>query len=390
MASDDHFQLDYQLRTLSNCIEGPERPIAFLIGAGCPCSVMKGGEPLIQDIAGLSKAFAKHAKTWEKPYDDVFNTIWNDLDSTAPNIEQFLTTVRLRNQVAKSSKKPSIPSKSLTKLDELACAFVRGAMAVRLSEVGTSDTGYHELARWINAIDREHPVQLFTTNYDLLLEQALETTRLPYFDGFVGADEAFFDPFAIDEEEPRLPKRWVRLWKLHGSINWWLDPEPGGARVFRSALEHPFPNMIYPSHLKYDQARQMPFLIMFERLRKHLQKRSSILICIGFSFFDEHIWAAIAQALSASPQATLFALQFKKLAESEDATRLAKLCHNVTVVCPDGVVTGGTSHAWLAPADKLTFPGLTNVGNFAEFGTFLGLASGSSTVKSATVDGSGV
>ena len=36
-----------------------------------------------------------------------------------------------------------------------------------------------------------------TTNYDLLFEQALERTRIPFFDGFSGASEAFFDPSSL-------------------------------------------------------------------------------------------------------------------------------------------------------------------------------------------------
>ena len=41
-------------------------------------------------------------------------------------------------------------------------------------EIPDGDNSYRRLARWVNSIDRAVPVEVFTTNYDLLLEQALE------------------------------------------------------------------------------------------------------------------------------------------------------------------------------------------------------------------------
>ncbi len=61
-------------------------------------------------------------------------------------------------------------------------------------------------------------MEIFTTNYDLLFEQALERTRVPFFDGFSGASEPFFDPSSVASND--LPARWTRLWKLHGSLGW--------------------------------------------------------------------------------------------------------------------------------------------------------------------------
>ena len=47
-------------------------------------------------------------------------------------------------------------------------------------------SAYHELVTWISGTQRPHPVEIFTTNYDLLLEEAFETAKVPYFDGFTG------------------------------------------------------------------------------------------------------------------------------------------------------------------------------------------------------------
>jgi hypothetical protein len=82
-------------------------------------------------------------------------------------------------------------------------------------------TPFDQLVRWVRSVSRSFPIEFFTTNYDLLIEQALERWRVPYFDGFIGARDAFLDQRAIDDDI--LPTRWAGVWKLHGSINRELD-----------------------------------------------------------------------------------------------------------------------------------------------------------------------
>jgi len=42
-------------------------------------------------------------------------------------------------------------------------------------------------ARWLVKTSRQNPVEIFTVNYDVLIEHAMEAERIPIFDGFVGA-----------------------------------------------------------------------------------------------------------------------------------------------------------------------------------------------------------
>ena len=99
--------------------------------------------------------------------------------------------------------------------------------------------------------DVNTPVEFFTTNYDLLLEQALEDCRVAYFDGFTGVRRPFFDIRAMEED--RLPSRWARVWKLHGSLNWYHHPNRGVLRGTQS--ENELQRVIHPSHLKYEESR---------------------------------------------------------------------------------------------------------------------------------------
>ena len=93
-----------------------------------------------------------------------------------------------------------------------------------------------------------------------------------YFDGFIGARKAFFDLGAVEDED-LLPPRWTRLWKIHGSLNWRLENETDVVRTDEKTDKQSY--LIYPSHLKYDQSRKMPYLAMLDRLKAFLLAPSS-------------------------------------------------------------------------------------------------------------------
>jgi hypothetical protein len=257
----------------------------------------------------------------------------------------------------------------------------------------TQDTPYHHLARWISALDRRHPAEVFTTNYDLLMEQAFEECRVPYFDGFIGARRAFFDPTSIEQDEQdgnRLPRRWARLWKLHGSINWWQDAET--SIVERLSEGKGAQLLIHPSHLKYQQSRRMPYLAMMDRLRAFLGSGQVVLVTCGYSFGDQHINDLILQGLGANPSAICFGLFFGDVARlPEDIRHCAKDHSNLALLAADGAIFGASDREWhcsekpdehlhglavqtgdlgartTAPADRCKWL----LGDFAAFGRFL-------------------
>ena len=43
---------------------------------------------------------------------------------------------------------------------------------------------HRKFARWLLRSARKVPVEIFTVNYDVLIEHALELERVPVFDGF--------------------------------------------------------------------------------------------------------------------------------------------------------------------------------------------------------------
>jgi hypothetical protein len=315
--------------------------IAFLLGAGCPLAIRENGEPLIRDIAGLTE-LVKESLTKESETKDVANGLWSRVEGcgiSKPTIEDLLSHARTLLSICGDSGIDGFSKKELEAFDQATCATVRKAASKSLPPEGTP---YHTLASWIQSIYREHAVEIFTTNYDELMEQALENRGVPYFDGFVGAASAFLDLDSMVDDD--LPARWARLWKMHGSINWWLTKKEQ-VRRSRDKIEGE-QLLIYPSHLKYDQSRQMPYLAMLDRLRVFLRSHQSVVVTCGYSFVDEHINAYLAQGLAGNPNASCLALIFGDLSSVPDAIKLAKRHANLTVMAADGGVIGTVERPW--------------------------------------------
>jgi hypothetical protein len=196
---------------------------------------------------------------------------------------------------------------------------------------------------WIDATVRARPVEVFTTNYDLLMEEAFEDCRVPYFDGFAGSRRPFFDIRAMEED--LLPDRWARLWKLHGSINWYQDTTRG---VLRGAAndETCLRRVIHPSHLKYEESRRLPYLAMIDRLRAFLKQPSSALFLCGYSFRDDHINEVIMQGLQGTQTAIAFALLFSSLGGYPKAKKLALQRSNLSLLARDGAIVCGAEGGW--------------------------------------------
>tara|TARA_R110001592_G_scaffold89644_5_gene263515 strand:- start:4445 stop:5617 length:1173 start_codon:yes stop_codon:yes gene_type:complete len=311
------------------------KKIAILIGAGAPYSInvkAEGFEPLIPNIQGLMAIVKK-----ELSADDlgVFEAIENSLSDK--NLEKILSKSRALAEVVGKAEIYGYDEVKYLSLSQNICNTIRDVVQ---KDLPLGQNPYSEMVSWINGISRKYGVEIFTTNYDLLFEQALERSRTPYFDGFSGAHNAFFDPSSISKND--LPPRWARLWKLHGSIGWELTENQEVIRVPRSVNA----SMVYPSHVKYDQTQAAPFSSLFERLKNFLLEPDTLVISTGFSFADAHISSKIIESLSANPSSSLLAFQYNTLAQESAVKDLALKCPNISAYCRDGAVINAVEAKW--------------------------------------------
>ncbi len=178
---------------------------------------------------------------------------------------------------------------------------------------------------------------LFTLNYDTLLEQGADAEGAVLVDGFVGNLQKVFRPesfnldfyFPAQTTEGRVHRfdRALHLYKLHGSLTWrkagigWENPY-GLYSTFSKQHFDEDNVMIYPTPMKYGQTLGLPYSELFRRFGNAVVQPQSILFVIGYGFGDEHVNAIIRQAL-AIPSFTLvvidpepksdFVKQLKKL-----------------------------------------------------------------------------
>jgi hypothetical protein len=334
-----------QISYLRQCLSSNKKPLGLFLGAGCPMAIRvgeDGREPLIPDIAGITKQVQQDLQAAPDcaPLLQSINGHFQKDGRSNYTIEDILTHVRSLLAVAGRDTVRGLTAANLDLLDTRICDTIHSAVH---KELPGPSTPYHQVAAWAHAIPRAYPVEVFTTNYDLLLEQAFEDVRVPYFDGFAGVRRPFFDLRAMEEDQ--IPSRWARLWKLHGSINWY---QVEGKGVFRGTPLDGIKakRVIHPSHLKYQDSRRMPYLAMLDRLRAFLKNPAATLVLSGYSFRDEHINEVLVQNLEATQTSVAFALMYDKMASYPEADNLARLRPNLNVLARDGAVIGGQSIRW--------------------------------------------
>mgnify|MGYP003664912059 CR=1 FL=1 len=396
------------LKYLRQSLSQDNEAIGFFISAGCPLSVALPEDkwPLIPDVKNLTI----HINDFFKGNDkyllllDVLKEAKKDIE----NIEDILSFLRSLLLVSKGGSVRGLTENELLDLERDICSEIVAKLDVELPD---QETPYHRLCKWMGSIDRKVAVELFTTNYDLLMEQALEDSEVPYFDGFVGSRRSFFDLRAV--EDALIPIHWSRLWKIHGSINWYQETEKDKEgrdvkKVYRSSeIKKDASHLIYPSHLKYEESRKMPYLALIDQLSRFVRKKSSLLILSGYSFNDGHLNDTIINALKANPTGMVLGLMFGtyelrddkgeliKNKEGElvdrypEAYRLANSRHNLNIWTYDKAIIGTNIGLWSDAKTDEDEPDIRNfihrsdadsdgkfntlikLGDFSEFTSFL-------------------
>jgi hypothetical protein len=160
-------------------------------------------------------------------------------------------------------------------------------------------------------------LNIFTTNYDRLVEHGCDLLGLRIIDRFVGSlypefrssrqsIDFHYNPPGI-RGEPRYLEGVVRLTKLHGSVDWVFDH--GGLRrcglPFGAIGSHseiptdPFERtMIYPNPAKDVETLFFPYAELFRDFASAICQPNSALVTFGYGFGDDHINRVIRDMLT--------------------------------------------------------------------------------------------
>ncbi len=162
-------------------------------------------------------------------------------------------------------------------------------------------------------------VQIFTTNYDTLFEQAANEAGFVIIDGFSFTQPQefsgrWFDLDIVNREKTRLKQeesfisKVFHLYKLHGSLTW--KRENNGKIIQEKEPDNPL--MIYPSSEKYESSYEQPYFEMMSRFQQALRKEETLLIVIGFGFGDKHIRNVVLEAVNQNPSFQLLIVNYNE------------------------------------------------------------------------------
>ncbi len=156
-------------------------------------------------------------------------------------------------------------------------------------------------------------LNIFTTNYDRLIEYGCDKAGIRIMDRFLGSIEPTFNSTRLNldmhynppgiNEDPRYLHGVVRLTKLHGSLDWVAHkdrvtkaPVGFGDTSFKPKSEDNI--MIYPNPSKDMDSIHYPYSELFRDLAAAICRPNSTLVVYGYGFGDEHVNRIIRDMLS--------------------------------------------------------------------------------------------
>lgn len=149
--------------------------------------------------------------------------------------------------------------------------------------------------------------KIFTTNYDLVIEKALDELGFPYIDGFSGTVDrrlnvSYYglDMHRIDATSQRVIERSESsfyLHKVHGSLNWRAHTTSDGLASIETTEVRQVPlgdanaetALIYPTASKEGDTLAYPYADLLRLLTATLQLPDTAVLSVGYGFKDDHI-----------------------------------------------------------------------------------------------------
>lgn len=308
--------------------------LSFLLGSGCSSyEIEKKVEdsntsnikkeqigipvmaPMAKEFYGLSNF--KENKEW------LLSTLKIDVEDKnfEKNLEAFLSVLhslsfyhsKINNEADEEARKINQVIKEARSFILEKCLNEKNIKDKRDSELlEVYKTFYKKLLTRNSTLPR---LNIFTTNYDLYSERAMDSLGIHYVNGFTGGISKYFNPtifnYALAEKMDLSQSKWnvidnfFYLYKIHGSVNWVENDDEG--KLFKiQEIQDPTFNtlkdketvMIHPTPLKYNASLGSPYSDLFREFQKKLMQNNNILVTIGYSFSDEHINNLIFQAFT--------------------------------------------------------------------------------------------
>lgn len=315
------------IRGLQQILVSDKKKIAFLCGAGTSLSKKSKETVTVPAVTEMTQQIEAELKSIHK-FNTAVDEIKQEIGEDKFNVETLLSNIENKKNIIGKGVLNSLNKNEFDELIRLIKKNIRKIVSVHEQIKSSEDIKnvvHVEFAEWIGKAERKYPVEIFTTNYDYLFEIGLEEKNVPYYDGFSGSYNPFFNSESVDDLS--FLAQQTKLWKIHGSLGWHVDEK----KVKRSCSDEK-DMLIYPSVLKYADSKKQPYTALMDRLTNYLRQPDSVLFICGYSFGDEHINERIMTALNTNTTAHVFVLFYdiswangKKIYNFTEESFLAKL-----------------------------------------------------------------
>ena len=273
--------IDQYVPKVGNSIDG----VGFLFGAG---TSYEAGYPLINELT--KQVIGSLTAGQRALLDDVLgkSDLTYDHETALPNIESLADTVTAYAIQTRDGDAQAL-------IDAIRSSITDCILSVQTPDISHHVSFFEALKK--RAYSRAAQVFIFTTNYDLLFEEAAAETGLRITNGFSGPIRRFWSEKEFSLEHGQTdnnrfrpdPSLNVILVKLHGSISWASE----GGRLFEmdpvrlaGAADR---CMVLPRRTKVMETLGTPYDRLFTVTAGLLGKQCKYLLAAGFSFGDEHI-----------------------------------------------------------------------------------------------------
>ncbi len=261
--------LEFVAKTAQDCIQ---RVPTIVLGSGA--SVPHG----IRGIGPLSEYLRTHIE----PENDEETESWTLIRTALANGDGLEEA--LQATVA--------PASLVEKIVSLTWQAIATDDLLLLQRVA-SGTEQLPLARLVHSLFQStaSSLQIVTPNYDRVAEYACDVADVIHLDGFVpGLVRRREGSDTVMVRRGNYPARSVRIWKVHGSLDWF---EARNGQVLSLPLSNDLPDnflplVVTPGVSKYERTHDEPFRSALQGADNALGSASSF-FCVGYGFRDAHI-----------------------------------------------------------------------------------------------------
>ncbi|MBF3411123.1 SIR2 family protein [Burkholderia pseudomallei] len=323
--------LEFSLKDLRNRVEPwltslfQSEHLALLAGSGLTHAV--------HYLAAGKGAAGMGAVAFSNYQDEISNTAQDAASKAGREKGNLEDQLRVANELLRGleilSKADEVEKleKDLTGiLDAFSKSILQSERGIATAEEARREQAFNTLVTFLMSFASRTGVRdrlnIFTTNYDRLIEAGAELAGLHLLDRFLGNLTPIFRSSRLDLDmhynppgirgEPRYLEGVARFTKLHGSVDWVQNGSdirrvglPFGAESVQPYLNAPglegtsaHALMIYPNAAKDRETSDYPYVELFRDLAAAICRPNSTLVTYGYGFGDEHINRVIRDMLT--------------------------------------------------------------------------------------------